>query len=232
MFVSFFVRLQFVCLFVCFSSCVLKNVVIKKGRKEERHHHHPTTRSSTTHKKAAFFGEEKVVLLFFGRSRSLGCLRLNARGRSDYFLGRLAHGGVRGVRPGTRRPRTHGGTTRVFSSLFRRRRFVSKRRIIHRSIDRSTVVVSRYWTPRACGRDHSPVARGTKNGNAGSSLASLARSQIILITFSSSFIIIIIIFIDRNKKRCARWNRSRLWKCWKNSLETWRKIRRRRNTDE
>ena len=134
MFVSFFVRLQFVCLFVCFSSCVLKNVVIKKGRKEERHHHHPTTRS-TTHKKAAF-GEEKVVLLFFGRSRSLGCLRLNARGRSDYFLGRLAHGGVRGVRPGTRRPRTHGGTTRVFSSLFRRRRFVSKRRIIHRSIDR------------------------------------------------------------------------------------------------
>jgi hypothetical protein len=40
-----------------------------------------------------------------------------------------------------------------FSSSFcrRRRRFVSKRRIIHRSIDRSTVVVSRYWTPRATG---------------------------------------------------------------------------------
>ena len=133
--VCFFLRSFAICLFVCFSSCVLKNVV-KKGRKEERHHHHPTTRS-TTHKKAAFFGEETtVVLLFFGRSRSLGCLRLNARGRSDYFLGRLAHGGVRGVRPGTRRPRTHGGTTRVFSSLFRRRRFVSKRRIIHRSIDR------------------------------------------------------------------------------------------------
>ena len=36
MFVSFFVRLQFVCLFVCFSSCVLKNVVRerKEGRKK------------------------------------------------------------------------------------------------------------------------------------------------------------------------------------------------------
>ncbi len=136
--VCFFLRSFAICLFVClfffvrFEKCRTR----KKGRKEERHHHHPTTRSSTTHKKAAFFGEEKAVLLFFGRSRSLGCLRLNARGRSDYFLGRLAHGGVRGVRPGTRRPRTHGGTTRVFSSLFRRRRVVSKRRIIHRSIDR------------------------------------------------------------------------------------------------
>ena len=144
-----------------------------------------------------------MVLLFFGRSpRSLARLRLNARGRSDYFLGRLAHGGVRGVRAGTRRPRTHGGTTRVFSSLFRlvaagfrrlsRRRFVSKRRIFHRSIDRplsSRVIGHR---ARAGGRDHSPVARGTKNGNAGgSSLASLARSQIILITFSSSSFIII-----------------------------------------
>ena len=143
-----------------------------------------------------------MVLLFFGRSpRSLARLRLNARGRSDYFFGRLAHGGVRGVRAGTRRPRTHGGTTRVFSSLFRLVVavvfvvFLSSSSSFcvetthHPSIDRSTVVVSRYWTPRACGRDHSPVARGTKNGNAGSSLASLARSQIILITFSSSFII-------------------------------------------
>ena len=92
-------RLQFVCLFVCFSSCVLKNVVRKKGRKEERHHHHPTTRSSTTHKKAAFFGEEKVVLLFFGRSRSLG-LRLNARGRSTTFSGDLLMAGYAGYAPG------------------------------------------------------------------------------------------------------------------------------------
>ncbi len=44
------------------------------------------------------------------------------------------------------------------------------------SIDRSTVVVSRYWTPRACGRDHSPVARGTKNGNAGGVVARVART--------------------------------------------------------
>lgn len=105
-----------------------------------------------------------MVLLFFGRSpRSLARLRLNARGRSDYFLGRLAHGGVRGVRAGTRRPRTHGGTTRVFSSLFRLVVavvfvvFLSSSSSFcvetthHPSIDRSTVVVSRYWTPRATG---------------------------------------------------------------------------------
>ena len=108
----------------------------------------------------------------------------NARGRSD-FLGRLAHGGVRGVRAGTRRPRTHGGTTRVFSSLFRLVAVVFVVVVVvvvvlcrndASSIDRSTVVVSRYWTPRACGRDHSPVARGTKNGNAGGVVARVART--------------------------------------------------------
>ena len=136
-----------------------------------------------------------MVLLFFGRSpRSLSRLRLNARGRSDYFLGRLAHGGVRGVRPGTRRPRTHGGTTRVFSSLFRLVVAVvfvvflsssssfcvetTHHPSIDRSIDRCRLALldtARDWR--------------TETRGGGSSLASLARSQIILITFSSSFII-------------------------------------------
>ena len=139
--VCFFLRSFAICLFVCFSSCVLKNVV--KERKEGRKAPPPPPVQPHTKKpplvKKRWYSSSSVAL-----ARSAAS---SARGRSD-FLGRLAHGGVRGVRPGTRRPRTHGGTTRVFSSLFRRRRFVSKRRIIHRS----TVVVSRYWTPRACGR--------------------------------------------------------------------------------
>ena len=110
-FVRSFAMCLFVCLFVCLFLCVLKNVVVVQ-RKEEKA---PPRPFNCIKKKAC--GEEKVVLLFFGRSRSLGCLRLNARGRSDYFLGRLAHGGVRGGRPGTRRPRTHGGTTRLFVAL-------------------------------------------------------------------------------------------------------------------
>ena len=106
-----FLRSFAICLFVCFSSCVLKNVV-KKGRKEERHHHHPTTRS-TTHKKPPLVKKRWYFSSSVALARSAAS---SARGRSD-FLGRLAHGGVRGVRPGTRRPRTHGGTTRLFVAL-------------------------------------------------------------------------------------------------------------------
>ena len=166
--VCFFLRSFAICLFVCFSSCVLKNVV--KERKEGRKAPPPPPVQPHTKKpplvKKRWYSSSSVAL-----ARSAAS---SARGRSD-FLGRLAHGGVRGVRPGTRRPRTHGGTTRVFSSLFRRRRFVSKRRIIHRSIDRP--LSSRVIGHRARAGVTTPFARGTKNGNAGSSLASLARSQ-------------------------------------------------------
>ena len=180
--VCFFLRSFAICLFVCFSSCVLKNVV--KERKEGRKAPPPPPVQPHTKKpplvKKRWYSSSSVAL-----ARSAAS---SARGRSD-FLGRLAHGGVRGVRPGTRRPRTHGGTTRLFVALssssfcFETTHHPS----IDRSIDRSTVVVSRYWTPRACGRDHSIRARHEERKRG--VVARVARTLSIILTFSSSFII-------------------------------------------
>ena len=137
-FVRSFVRLQCVCLFVClfvfvrFEKCRRHT---KKGRKA------PPRPFNCKIKKAC--GEETVVLLFFGRSRSLGCVE---RART-FGLSRSTRS-WRGTR-GTRRDTPSKNSRRYDPCLFvalsfgrcgfrrrRRRRFVSKRRIIHRSIDR------------------------------------------------------------------------------------------------
>lgn len=146
LFLSSFVCNLFVCLFffVRFEKC--------RKRKEGRKKGTTTTTRSTTHKKAAF-GEETVVLLFFGRSRSLGCVE-----RARTFGLSRATRSWRGTR-GTPRD-TPSKNSRRYDPSFRRSFVVV---VLFRndasSIDRSTVVVSRYWTPRACGRDHSIRAR-------------------------------------------------------------------------
>ena len=163
--VCFFLRSFAICLFVCFSSCVLKNVVKerKEGRKAPPPPVQPHTKKPPLVKKR-WYSSSSVAL-----ARSAAS---SARGRSD-FLGRLAHGGVRGVRPGTRRPRTHGGTTRLFVALSSSSFCFETTH--HPSIDRP--LSSRVIGHRARAGVTTPFARGTKNGNAGSSLASLARSQ-------------------------------------------------------
>ncbi len=155
--VCFFLRSFAICLFVCFSSCVLKNVV--KERKEGRKAPPPPPVQPHTKKpplvKKRWYSSSSVAL-----ARSAAS---SARGRSD-FLGRLAHGGVRGVRPGTRRPRTHGGTTRLFVALSSSSFCFETTH--HPSIDRAR---------------HEERKRGV--------VARVARTLSIILTFSSSFII-------------------------------------------
>ena len=123
LFLSSFVCNLFVCLFffVRFEKC-------RKERKEGRKAPPPPPVQPHTKKpplvKKRWYSSSSVTL-----ARSAAS---SARGRSD-FLGRLAHGGVRGVRPGTRRPRTHGGTTRLFVALSSSFCFETTH---HRSIDR------------------------------------------------------------------------------------------------
>ena len=148
--------------------------------RKKRHHHDPfqlhNNKKSFVVKKR-WYSSSSVALglsAAFERARTFGLSRATRSWR-----------GTRGTPRDTPSKNSRRYDPCLFVALFRlvaagfRRRFfvvVVLCRNDASSIDRSTVVVSRYWTPRACGRDHSPVARGTKNGNAGGIVARVART--------------------------------------------------------
>ena len=150
--VCFFLRSFAICLFVCFSSCVLKNVV--KERKEGRKAPPPPPVQPHTKKpplvKKRWYSSSSVALArsaAFERARTFGLLSRATR----------SWRGTRGTPRDTPSENSRRYDPCLFVALSSSSFCVETTH--HPSIDRSTVVVSRYWTPRACGRDHSIRAR-------------------------------------------------------------------------